>query len=301
MKCATLRKKEPIQWLWFVGLLPLLLIFASCETNESSVAPIFPTPIFNSQDSTQVLVPGGLCVLGDSPAGWGNYTLPAGENPVQVDSFYLDRYEVSNQEYADYLDSALLAGQVFYLNGDVYDDTTSGHLLIELTSEYCHISWMDTVALFEVDEGFEPMPVVMVSWYGASAFAAFYGLRLPTEAEWEKAARGTSDALGSLQGAGVGFPYPWGDAAPDADLANFQNSTGAPEDVSSHPQGASWFGALNLAGNVSEWTATVEGSTRIHRGGSFLSTPDLLRTANRALADPITTYRSLGFRCAANP
>lgn len=125
-----------------VILLPAFCLFTACqEDNQSTVMPSFPPPIFNPQDSTQVLIPGGTCVLGDTPAGWGNYTLPSGENPAQVDSFYLDRYEVSNQNYANYLDSALLAGQVFYFNDNVYDDTTSGHLLIKLTSEYSHIYW----------------------------------------------------------------------------------------------------------------------------------------------------------------
>lgn len=286
-----------------LGLLLPLFLFASCENDEgggTSPPPPIPQPVVDPDDSTRVLVPAGDCILGNTPDGWGNYALPAGENPVYVDSFYIDHHEVSNQQYADYLDSAITDSQVFWIAGDIYDAPASGHLLIQLTGEYSHISFIDSTVIFEPDSGFEQMPVVMVSWYGATAFAEYYGKRLPTEAEWEKAARGTSDYYGSIEGVGVGYIYPWGNDEPSGDFANFQDVTGAPESVDSYPLGMSWFGAFNMAGNVSEWTATEVGNTRVHRGGSFVSQPEFLRTAVRALADPITTHRTIGFRCAAD-
>jgi iron(II)-dependent oxidoreductase len=280
-------------------LLIVLLVSMFWGCGEDDVAGLpSPQPII---DGDRVLVPEGNVVLGNTPEGWGNYELEAGINPVHLDSFYIDRYEITNLKYVDYLNTAINLGQVAVDDsGDVYDPLTD-KILVRVSSEYCHINYDSISVLFEAEDGYSDLPVVMVSWYGAYNYSTFYGKRLPTESEWEKAARGIVDVFGSYGGTGVGYPYPWGDVRPTESLANFGDVGGAPESVYAHLGGMSWFGAHNMAGNVREWTATAIGSARIHRGGSYLSIPEQLKTATRAFTDPIVTDRAIGFRCASDP
>ncbi|TKJ39032.1 hypothetical protein CEE37_11445 [candidate division LCP-89 bacterium B3_LCP] len=283
----------------FVSLLftaVILLVASSCKNEDQFLLPT-PDPIIVED---QVLVPAGEVVLGNDPEGWGNYQLAVGLNPVYLDSFYIDRFEVSNQQYADYLTTMWNAGLIYMTGpGDVYQDITN-YLLIEITSEDCPIRYNSSVQGFEVEVGSEELPVVMVTWYGASFYAQYYAKRLPTESEWEKAARGVVDVFGTVAGVGVGYPYPWGDAIPTESLANFGDIIGSPVDVDSYTAGMSWFGAFNMAGNVREWTATSIGGAKIHRGGSFLSSADLLKTAMRTFSDPQTTDKTIGFRCVVD-
>lgn len=281
-----------------ISVLVITLFFCSCNESGDGIRLPEPQPIINGD---RVLVPAGEVVLGNVPTGWGNYIPSTGENPVYVDSFYIDRYEVSNQQYAAYLNAAIDSGWVFYDGEDVFSDSIEQVIYLEVSSSECRISFIDSLGVFAAEQGYEDWPVVEISWYGAVAYAEFYGERLPTEAEWEKAARGTVDFFGEYDGVGVGYPYPWGDATPDENLANFGDSFGAPEDVQSYPQGMSWFGAFNLAGNVWEWTATVEGGNRVRRGGSYVSPADRLKTAAQFFSDPTLTDKTIGFRCAADP
>jgi formylglycine-generating enzyme required for sulfatase activity len=126
-------------------------------------------------------------------------------------------------------------------------------------------------------------PVTYVSRPGAEAFCERSGVRLPTEAEWEAAARGGDDRL-----------WPWGDELPDRSRANFAAGIGGPVPVGSHPAGASPFGALDLAGNVWEWT-----SGDAVRGGSYLSGADELRCSARLPMHPAARDPYIGFRVVA--
>jgi formylglycine-generating enzyme required for sulfatase activity len=158
----------------------------------------------------------------------------------------------------------------------------------------------------------DDFPISCVSWHQASAFCAWEGKRLPTEAEWESAARGY-DAR----------PFPWGDAAASCELAVWAENgvlgcgTHAPFPVGSKPGGASPFGALDMAGNLWEWTAdwfedghasmtTVNpggpqsGDQRVVKGGSWddVYGADVLASFWRSSNPPDSRGGHLGFRCA---
>ena len=156
------------------------------------------------------------------------------------------------------------------------------------------------------NQQYDDHPVVYVSWNDAKAYCEWAGRRLPTETEWEKAARGTN-----------ALSYPWGNNAPACTLANFDPykasaCVGGTSPVGSYPDGASPYGALDMAGNVWEWTdswyAAYPGNTdtdssygtqyRVLRGGSWDDSGNYLRAANRHWVGPVNTYNDIGFRCA---
>ena len=132
-------------------------------------------------------------------------------------------------------------------------------------------------------------PVVYVSWHDAVAFCEWAKCRLPTEEEWEKAARGTG-----------GRKYPWGDQKPDQELCNIGGMVGGTTQIRRYsPQGDSPYGCVDMAGNVSEWTAS-KGlfSARFLRGGSWLVSDRFLRSAYRDWNYSDNTVNFSGFRCA---
>jgi hypothetical protein len=148
-------------------------------------------------------------------------------------------------------------------------------------------------------------PVVGVTHDQATAYCRFVGADLPTEAQWEKAARGP-EAL----------PYPWGEAEPACDLLNFRDCTGKSVDVVANLDGASPYGALNMAGNVYEWVADWydpvyyetspqgdpqgpgDGRTRVIRSSGFRSGADQSLSYARSYSSPNDHQPDLGFRCA---
>jgi formylglycine-generating enzyme required for sulfatase activity len=148
-------------------------------------------------------------------------------------------------------------------------------------------------------------PASCVTWAQAKEYCAWVGLRLPTEAEWEKAARGTD-----------GRKYPWGNQEPDCTLANMAGCGDQPQPVGSYPTGASPYGLLDMAGNmvemVADWydanyyptapatdpTGPDAGTRYTGRGGGFRSEPLWQRASSRDWYDTFDTGLPLGFRCA---
>jgi formylglycine-generating enzyme required for sulfatase activity len=163
------------------------------------------------------------------------------------------------------------------------------------------------------DPSFSEYPVVAVTWFEANTYCGWVGGRLPTEAEWEKAARGTSI-----------IAYPWGDQNPNCNLANSYNNAsgdfciGDTVKVGSYPGGASVYGVMDMAGNVWEWvydwystdyyhkssyadpTGDDTGIDKVIRGGGFDYSWSKLRIAYKSNHHPSTRHLSYGFRCV-NP
>ncbi len=219
----------------------------------------------------------------------------------------------------------------FRMGSDIYDDEKPEHRV------YLDGYWIDKTEVtnrmfrkFVKENGYQPEgiwwraasdeniegedkhPVVNVSWNDAVAYCQWAGRRLPTEAEWEKAARGTD-----------GRKYPWGNEAPKWGLANIwdRGADGyeytAP--VGSYPEGASPYGVLDMAGNVWEWVADwydenyydkspaknpagpTTGELRVVRGGSWLSCVWDIRSADRYWFNPSSYRHNGGFRCSRSP
>jgi eukaryotic-like serine/threonine-protein kinase len=247
-------------------------------------------------------VVGSLLVIGrnsaqatpDVPLGTPRIDVPAGsflmgsesgaldERPVHRVSgpgFVMDRYEVTNARYAECVKAEACAAPA-------------------LTSSF------KRPAYFAAAE-YADYPVVHVSWSQATSFCAWAGGRLPTEAEWERAARGTADSRA----------YPWGDSAPDCNKANFGGCVGDTDRVGRRPAGQSPYGAFDMAGNVWEWTADWyeagyysrspdkepsgpdAGHLKVMRGGCWVSGASSLRATCRKAELPGLWAPNVGFRC----
>lgn len=229
--------------------------------------------------------------------------------------------DVTNAQYAIYLNEAAASGTIqitgdkvmgYYLGDEFH---AYNHEEEIPAGEYLHVP-LDSPVLriafngeeFEARPGYEPHPMVNVTWFGAQAYCDFYGWRLPSEVEWEKAARGTD-----------GRPFPWGDEI-ERNQANFYSShdlfekifaglgdttpvgfyDGSVYDGYQTEEAASPYGLYDMAGNVWQWTGDVyeDQHYRYMRGGSKDNYEYNLRVWSRNSAGPAFYSTNLGFRCA---
>jgi len=213
---------------------------------------------------------------------------------VYLDAFWMDVTEVTNAMYASFLNS----------EGNQQEGGVSW------LSETASVRIQDESGGWKAQVGYEKHPVVYVSWYGAQAYCVWAGRRLPSEAEWEKAARGGLE----------GKTYPWGDEEPTCERGA-QNSAqfGGCEGGDTAPAasfGANGYGLFDMAGNVWEWVADwysdtyyqsssknnpagpASGEYRVLRGGSWGYVAGNLRAADRFRDFPVIRGDDVGFRCA---
>lgn len=263
--------------------------------------------------SSLVAIPAGSVVMADTPpasAGdpWSNTTHPG--NPVAVEAFSIEATEVSNRQFRAALIEMLSTGQIQTDAAGVWQGNNQ-----ILNTSASKIKWNQATSAFTLESGLEERPVVGVTWFGATLYAQHVGRRLPTEAEWERAARGDAADSGTYGSTGVGYgtKYPWGNSPASAERANYGNVLGRAVEVTALSLGATtrWEAPIyNLAGNVWEWCADWfgayasphappdTGTLRVARGGSWFDQASYLRVGARFSATPGAGTPALGFRCA---
>ncbi len=241
----------------------------------SSPNVVLPALLRGNDGSEMVLVPGGVFPMGRD------------KREVHVDAYYLDVTPVTNRQFLHFVE-------------------VTGYRPVDPQARR-FLSHLDRGRL---RPGREDHPVVFVSWHDARAYSDWVGKRLPTEAEWEKAARGVS-----------GRKYPWGRREPSAQHANFGSPRGSTAPVRARPEGVSPYGVFDLAGNVWEWcsdsddpdfyasgpsnnphnTGAAAAAKRVMRGGSYLYGARSLRAYARTSFDSDYRLADGGFRCARSP
>jgi len=267
-----------LSWMQFYSTALLALNF--------SVGIIFGA---SAKDEKQlILIPAGTFTM-------GNDSRAADERPVHkvyLDAYYISKYEVTNAEYHDFWHSLQVPNM---------EMRQAQHT----PENFTYLSYIGDWPVRA--EKFPNHPVVGVSWQDAKAYAEWKGMRLPTEAEWEKAARGYTNRT-----------WPWGNAIElyantSTDEDGYENRI-AP--VGSFPKGKSYYGVMDMAGNVWEWTADwysdvyyfhspkrnptgpAVGSWRVIRGGSWIDTLTRCSTTFRFYLYPNLKTSFVGFRVA---
>jgi len=229
------------------------------------------TTMTGADESLFVFVLGGPFTMGSSDPATPSHV-------VDVSDFWIQRSKVTNAQYAFCVAAGICSPP------------------------------QDSVALAQMQRPeLRDRPVTAVSWEQAHAYCEWIGGNLPTEAQWEKTARGPESNL-----------YPWGSAEPACDLLNAADCLGDTSPVTSYPAGRSYYGALDMAGNAHEWAqdwydadyyaaspsvdppgpaAAQPGTGRVVRGSSFTTSFDSVAAAARDYADPADYKTDLGFRC----
>lgn len=258
-----------------------LAIFAGCAYYVMPPHNIKPKREITINHSTLVYIPAGEFIMGP----------PGKERKIYLDAFYIGKYEVTCGQYAKFIQDD------GYRNAEFWDEEGWKWLNrgeIRLREDIKR--WLNLPPNY---------PVGAISWYEADAYCRWAGGRLPTEAEWEKAARGTD-----------GRKYPWGsDIGPQ--YGNYGDGAHWIP-VGSRPDGVSPYGLFDMCGNVAEWTADWymdetyyddmpyrnpkgpnKGYRKIHRGGGWQNV--LVETYKRRAVSPFGRHETFGFRIAYSP
>ena len=275
----------------FVSFTPTIELPTDTPTADPDAGRVSPM-----DGMTLLYVPEGEFVMGGNDA-YFDQAKPV--HTVYLDTFWIDKFEVTNSMFTLFTSQTGYVGELekqnitWFYNGSWYDRSGAG--------------WRNPFGPGTSLDGRADYPVIQITWNDAVAYCAWAGRRLPTEAEWEKAARG-SDA----------YLYPWGNTLPSSNLANYENLVGDIVQVGSYPENVSPFGALDMAGNVYEWvadyydntyyasspssnpTGPASGKYRVMRGGSWQLEAHRLLTYEREVSKPDYGNSNLGFRCAQN-
>jgi len=275
-------------------LVPLSMAIIAASALSFAAEPLPPSAdgraasfetIKGKDGAPMILIPAGPFTMGS------NDGLPneRPEHSVTLDAYYIDQYEVTAGRYQQFIESA---------------------------NRNLPPTWDDEAA-----QTMSNLPAVGMTWTDAAAYCKWAGRRLPTEAEWEKAARGTD-----------GRRYPWGHMQPFVDIANYNRGVWVSDAITLVPVnsglegmsvrhglkqgGKSPYGLFHMAGNAAEWvadwydreyyqkspeknpTGPSQGERRVLRGGSWADLPAALRVTARFSAEPDFEDRTMGFRCA---
>lgn len=222
------------------------------------------------------------------------------EHEVLLSSYWIDRYEVTNEQFAHFVEAT---GHITVVEEQGGGQVPAGPDTIEW-KWLEGASWRNPLGPFSSLEGMERSPVVQVSWFDAAAYCEWVGGRLPTEAEWEHAARGDTRRL-----------YPWGNELPNPELANVMYFHDQILPVESFPEGGTPYGVMGMTGNVAEWMLDTyhpdfygEGfqenpigpggeGDKVVRGGSYRTNEIWSMSIKRGVLPPHEGYSTLGFRC----
>lgn len=251
------------------------VLLSACNATNTPA----PLEIMDKKGVTMLLVPAGNFAMG---ADFGDNDM----KPVQkiyLDAYYIDKYEVTNALYR-----ACVSVGACKIPHEISSHTRPDY--------------------FNNPE-FDDYPVIHVDWDQALTYCRWRGAKLPTEAEWEKAANWDDDKQEKRL-------FPWGNTL-NCSLANYvgpewDGCVGDTTRVGSYPSGASFYGLLDMAGNVAEWVAdwydAYPGNTmtnvyygkfgRVVRGGACMTYSYFVTASSRAHADPVGWDKSIGFRCA---